>query len=806
MFTSTISRVAKISDSVQYIGYYLGQSHGLDRGSRAYVKPLLAAGAIITISEFIALNKRLPLVTEIFLLLFSLSIAAVWLGLEFRLRFVQLPLPASQIRPELGRAYLTKIPRPSLRDFVRLETDSPRTPEASFLELYEDGRRLGPRHSPPDHIRTVGQGAFSHWGRELYFSTSDGSSPFTNGRTYLVRSPLTPTPLSRRLGVIAFLVILWRLVVLLPPAPRRSVVTIFRRTFRWLVMPRQFGGHWIISASIALAVVGASWYYLMDVWGSAKTIQFGVGGFFQVSDASGYAMCANQVLDRSSGVGIADYFGGWCLHRPIYATFLATILGLTGRSWLWTMLIQCSLVGLSIAVLLRATSRLAGPITAIIVLLVMFAFSAENVYPSTTTESAGLALGAVGLAFLLDATRLGDRSLLFLGVVCLSVALNARAGAFFALPFLAMGVFFQSAPWRSRLSSTAIVVAGIASGFATQYFLIAHFGGTSGASNSNFSYTLYGLSVGGKGWGQVFTDHPEIFHNRSEAQFARLIFDLAWTNMVSSPLLITKALATNLLHYLHDPLLGISGLRILWWLGALAIALRWRELPYRVIGLMSVGILLSSPVVIQDGGPRIFAATWGVTALQVGLGPHLILSWLWRVFYHSSSSTGFRRMHPHLVEVGLAVFLLAAIFLPLTPLRGLVSLSPVPARGCMNGEKELIARLGHESYMIVLVEDGQPKSHWQMQVSANDLRRGLKGAWFEKGFVELPVPATVVHGYQVMATQGRSGVGDDIRLVWHGDLGRLSGKTVSFCFRPDVTVPVTDATYYLVRTVRPLEP
>jgi hypothetical protein len=750
------------------------------------------------------LNKRLPLVTEIFLFLLSFSIAAAWLALEFRPPFVQLPLPASGIKPDTGRAYITKVPRPPLRDFVRVKTDSP---GASSWEVYEDGRRLGPLQSLPDDVRKLGKGAFSQRGREVLFSTSDGSSPVTNGRTYLVRAPLTPTSLSRRLGVFALMILLWRVVVLLPPAPRRSVVTAIRRAFRWLVVPKQLGGHWIISASIALVVVGASWYYLMDIWGSAKTIQFGVGGFFQVSDASGYAVCANRVLDEGiSGLGTAEYGGELCLRRPIYATFLAAILGLTGRNWLWTLLIQSSLVGLSITVLLRATSRLAGPITAIIVLWVMFAFSAENVYPSTTTESAGLALGAVGLAFLLDAARLGDRSLLFLGVASLSVALNARAGAFFALPFLAMGVFFQSAPWRSRLSSTAIVIAGIASGFATQYFLIAHFGGTSGASNSNFSYVLYGLSVGGKGWGQVFTDHPQIFHNRSEAQFARLIFDLAWTNMVSSPWVIAKALAHNLLHYLRDPLLSMTGSRILWWLGALAIALRWRELSYRVIGLMSVGVLLSSPVVIQDGGPRIFAATWGVTALQVALGLHLLVSWLWRVFDHSSSSTGLPRMRPHPVEIGLAALLVAAIFLPLTPLRGLASLGPVPSRGCVNGEKELIARLGHESYMIVLVGDGQPKSHWQMQVSANDLRIGLVGAWFEKGFAELPVPTTVIHGYQLMANDGQFGFGSDVRLVWRGELGKLSGQTVSFCFRPDVTVPVTDATYYVARTIRLIKP
>jgi hypothetical protein len=756
----------------------------------------------------IALDKRFSLVAEIFFLLFSFSIAIAWLYFELWFPFMHLSLPASGIRPESGRAYITKIPRPPLRDFVGVETDSPRTPEASFLELYEDGRRLGPPHSPHDDIRTVGQGAFSHWGRELYFSTSDGSSPLTNGRTYLVRAPLTPTLLSRWLGVVAFSIMLWRVIVLFPPGTRQSVVTAIRRTIRWLVVPRQLGGHWVIFASVALAVVGASWYFLIGIWGSAKTIQFGVGGFFQISDASGYAMCANRVLDEGvSGLRIPEYFGEWCLRRPIYATFLATILGLTGRSWLWTLLIQSAFVALSVTVLLRATARLTGLITAFLVLWLMFSFSAENVFPTTGTESAGLALGAVGLALLLDATRLGDQRLLFLGTACLSTALNARAGAFLVLPLLVAAVFFQSTRWRSRLSSTAIAIAGIAIGFAVQFFLVAYFGGTSSASHSNFSYTLYGLSIGGKGWGQVYTDHPELFQqNLSDSQISRLIFDLAWTNVVSSPWVIARALKTNLLHYLRDPLLGTSGLRILWWLGALAIALRWRELPYRVIGLMSLGVFLSAPVVIQDGGPRIFAATWGITALQVGLGAHLLLSRGWKAMEYSNSAPGFHQLRSHPLEVGLAVFLLVAVFLPLTPLRTLVSLKPVASQGCANEERELIARLGHESYMVVLLGDGQPKSHWQMQVSANDLRKWIKGAWFEKGFAELPVPATLVHGYQVMVRDARSGVGDDIRLLWHGDLGRLSGRTVSFCFRPDISVPIAEVNYYLARTARPIEP
>jgi len=589
---------------------------------------------------------------------------------------------------------------------------------------------------------------------------------------------------------------------------RKVVICAIGRTLQALVVPRQLGGHLIAFAIIALAVVGASWSYLIGIWGSAKTVGLAVGGFFQISDASNYAVCAGRILDEGLS-RVAEYGGGWCLRRPIYSTLLATILGLTDRSWFWTLLVQSVFVALSITVLLRAASRLAGPIAAIVVLCLMFSFSTEHVFASTTSESAGLAFGAVGLALLLDATRLSDQRLLLLGTVCLSLALNARAGAFLVLPLLAAGIFFQSTSWRSRLSSTAVVIAGIISGFVVQFFWVAHFGGNPNASHSNLSYTLYGLSVGGKGWQQIMTDHPELFLGSvSRSQIAQRISDLAWTNVINTPWVIAKACAKNLLRYLHDPLQGMTRLWVLWWFGAYAIFLHWRELPHRVVGLMSIGTWLSSSVLIQDGGPRVFAATWGVTILQLGLGLHLLLSRLWKTMERSASARWSRQLRPHALEVGLPLFLLGAIFLPLTPLRRLVALTPVPSQGCAKEERELIARLGHESYMIVLLGEGEAKNEWRMQVSASNLRRGLwlASGFNYKGFADLSAPATVIHGYQAMATDGRSRVGDDIRLVWLGDLGGLSGKTVSLCFRPDVTVPVTDVPYYLADTVRLVNP
>jgi pectate lyase len=52
--------------------------------------------------------------------------------------------------------------------------------------VFEDGRPLGPPHSSHEEIRRFGEGRFSHWGGQIYFSASDNSNPAHNGRCYSV--------------------------------------------------------------------------------------------------------------------------------------------------------------------------------------------------------------------------------------------------------------------------------------------------------------------------------------------------------------------------------------------------------------------------------------------------------------------------------------------------------------------------------------------------------------------------------------------------------------------------------------------
>jgi MoaA/NifB/PqqE/SkfB family radical SAM enzyme len=74
-----------------------------------------------------------------------------------------------------GFGWVTKAPRGG---------DDIRNPFRSQMCLFEDGKRLSQGHVSHWIIALAGGGRFSHWDRRLFFSSSDGSDPNTNGRVY----------------------------------------------------------------------------------------------------------------------------------------------------------------------------------------------------------------------------------------------------------------------------------------------------------------------------------------------------------------------------------------------------------------------------------------------------------------------------------------------------------------------------------------------------------------------------------------------------------------------------------------------
>lgn len=88
-----------------------------------------------------------------------------------------IPLAGPYI-PQGGACYA--VPMPSYEHV----SDGPASPHRSRVMVYEDGNMLGLAHAIHQQIVQYGKGRFSHWGGNLYFSTSDNSDPNTNSRSY----------------------------------------------------------------------------------------------------------------------------------------------------------------------------------------------------------------------------------------------------------------------------------------------------------------------------------------------------------------------------------------------------------------------------------------------------------------------------------------------------------------------------------------------------------------------------------------------------------------------------------------------
>ncbi|MAE72037.1 MAG: hypothetical protein CME06_16415 [Gemmatimonadetes bacterium] len=76
-----------------------------------------------------------------------------------------------------GASYIMQIP-------ADVPSNGPERHGVSTLALLENGVPLGPAHQGHDAIRRQGKGRYSHWKGRVFFSSSDGSNPNTNGYDY----------------------------------------------------------------------------------------------------------------------------------------------------------------------------------------------------------------------------------------------------------------------------------------------------------------------------------------------------------------------------------------------------------------------------------------------------------------------------------------------------------------------------------------------------------------------------------------------------------------------------------------------
>jgi hypothetical protein len=344
---------------------------------------------------------------------FTLSATLLWLtGYLFPHEF-EIPIkPASRV-PDGGHAFAVRLSLPNLPPYSVFRTDGIGAETSSALELTEDGRALGPPHTLHSEIREDGEGRFSHWNDDLYFSTSDNSDPKVNGRVYTAKIATAP---SVWLGWTA----VGMIALSLSPAVRRPLPS---------------------SPVTALTIAGsiaATCFIVLQIWLTGASASLSVAGLYPVSDAFGFVTCSNLLLDRGAhflfgtvipfevdAASLKDAridLSTWCQDRPFfYSGFLASVLALAGRVLPTALIFQAAIIGFALGLFAREVGRWAGLGGALIAAAVLLLFAREHALPMLATENLGLACGAIAVVLLLQGGSKGqcscrDRRFRFFGL------------------------------------------------------------------------------------------------------------------------------------------------------------------------------------------------------------------------------------------------------------------------------------------------------------------------------------------------------------------------------------------------------
>lgn len=357
------------------------------------------------------------------------------------------------------------------------------------------------------------------------------------------------------------------------------------------------------------AVVLLSIAPLFAAWTGARSDGYAIAGILPYSDAGNYYEGALGLL-RTGNVD------EWNSRRPLNAVLLAVRLALTGENLQGALVIQSLLLGVAVWCAGRVVAADFGTGARWFMIGALLLVGSTWV-AATTSETLGLTLGTLGFALSWSAAR--TRSAIGIGVAMgvLALGLSSRPGPLFMLPALVVWAYW--APLREpRFDRRGALSSlfGIGAAFALSGAIAELAGAARAGAQSNFAYTLYGLSVGGKGWRQGFIDHPEL-KSASDTARGQFLYARAFENMASEPWQFLVGLWRNTEAFvLPERMLGASEASR--WLamagafvalgGLLAWLTRRRgsdDCHWLLVAAL-VGAFLSVPFIYLDGGVRVF--------------------------------------------------------------------------------------------------------------------------------------------------------------------------------------------------------
>jgi hypothetical protein len=348
---------------------------------------------------------------------------------------------------------------------------------------------------------------------------------------------------------------------------------------------------------------------IANTWQGGRGGYFAIGGMLPFSDASNYYQGAVEVKDRAK----LDY---WNQRRPLNAAMNSLKLRIGGSMRGWTAT-NAFLLAIGLVLAMREVTRALGGAAAALLLGTVCTHGQEYWF-TTMSETNGLLLGLLATAILLAAIRTRSRVWMWTGVFVLALALDARAGAMFILPLLwVWGGFAFGRRWRERMLIGAIAGVVTLTALVPSRLYVKLWANGKGIAHANFALTLYGIAAGNKGWRQAFVDYPQVV-NASEPERAAFVYDRAFELIRRNPVRFATTLLWSMLLFIWNTGAFVNQGTTLVGLVLILCLLRRDPLSTLLLAVFA-GVTLSAPVLMWDGGARVFAATVPLTALAGAL-------------------------------------------------------------------------------------------------------------------------------------------------------------------------------------------
>jgi hypothetical protein len=389
---------------------------------------------------------------------------------------------------------------------------------------------------------------------------------------------------------------------------------------------------WFFAACVTALVFSMQLSYF---WTSGYSGNMIIGGLLPFRDGFSYYSGANFLSD---GYRISN-IAAW---RPMFTSFVSSLLFLTQHNLMWSMAILVGLLGISCILSAYVIRNDFGTLAATLYITSLY-FYIQHLIGILYTELLGLALGCLGFVIVWSSTKSQRIDRLVAGLAVLVIAVSARAGTFFIFPVLVLwaGWAFRKQSRFSFRTASIAFVAVLFTFFISNSVFSSFIVEPGKQSFGNFAFTLYGQVVGGAGYNFAI--------QRFATRNSDIIYRAAWKFFLAHPLsfFIGAAKAyrdfffSNIGifryyspsgHMVWSYLIWIAGL-ILTAVGVVRSTRKIFEPVYSFFVAVFIGFLFSIPFLPPiDGGLRIYASTmplfFGLIAVASGKFGSFQKSWV----------------------------------------------------------------------------------------------------------------------------------------------------------------------------------